>query len=137
MTNRPREVDMKLRVLVLLAVSGALLLGASSAAARTSFPSTITHVGSESVGGGKFVDSGRVTSPKSACTRLRLVKLVGKLPNGTKGPLDFDLTSFKGAWATTAPHAPFAKITATAVKERLHHGRIVCKPASVVVYRAP
>jgi hypothetical protein len=89
------------------------------------------------VGGGKFVDSGRVTSPKSACTRLRLVKLVGQLPNGTKGPLDFDLTSFKGAWATTAPHTPFAKITATAVKERLHHGRIVCKPASVVVYRAP
>jgi hypothetical protein len=130
---------MKFRSLVALAlaVSVALLLLASSAIARSSFPSAITHVGSESVGGGKFLDSGRVTSPKGACTRLRVVKLVGQRQSGATELLDFDVTSFSGTWATTAPHAPFGKVTATAVKERLSHGRIVCKPASVVVYRAP
>jgi hypothetical protein len=130
------EESMKLRSLVVLVATGAVLVAASSASARTSFSSTITHTGSESAGGGKFIDSGQVTSAKSACERLRGVKLIGQL-NGTSGLVDIDITSFNGAWAARVPHAPFTKITAVAVKERFHHGRVVCQPASVVIYRAP
>ena len=74
---------MKLRYLAVLAATGAVLLFASSAIARTSFPTTITHDGSVALGaGGTFVDSGHVSSPRFQCRALRIVTLFGHYPSG-------------------------------------------------------
>jgi hypothetical protein len=126
---------MKLRYLAMLAATGALLLGADSAIAR-SFPTTITYDGSAPVGGGNTViDSGHVSSPKRFCTYFRSVTLIGHYPNDTKKPLDFDLTSFRGAWATKASHAGADRVRVHVDKQsfRRHGHRKVCRAASVAI----
>ena len=88
----------------MLAVTGAVvLLFASGAMARRSFPTTINYDGSARVGtGGIFVSSGHLSSSRVQCRVLRLVKLVGHYPSGRTELLDIDFTSFSGAWATKA-----------------------------------
>ena len=125
---------MKLRYLAVLAATGAVLLCASSAIAR-SFPTAITHDGSVALGAtGTFVDSCRVKSRKGRCRILRLVKLVGHYPNGTTQLLDIDFTSLEGAWGTKAnlTGVDHAKAVATRFAFGRHGHRKVCRPASVV-----
>jgi hypothetical protein len=121
--------------LAVLAVSGAFLLGADSAVAR-SFPTTITYDGSVALSGGNtFVDSGHITSSKSFCTRLRLVTLVGHYPDGTSKLLDVAFTSLRGAWATKASHTGADRLRAKVTRSsfRRHGHRKVCEGASVAV----
>ena len=130
---------MKLRYLAVLAVTGAVLLCASSATAR-SFPTTITHDGSVALGAtGTYLDSGRVKSSKGACRSLRLVKLVGYYPNGTKKLLDVDISSLLGAWGTKADLTGVerAKAVATRFKFGRHGHRKVCRSASVSFVPVP
>jgi hypothetical protein len=125
----------KLRYLAVLAVTGAVLLCATSAMARKSFPSTITHEGSVALGtGGTFVSSGHVSSPQFRCRSFRLVVLFGHYPSGRTEPLDLDLTSVRGAWATKADLTGTDRVRATVARStfRLHGKRKVCKSDSVV-----
>jgi hypothetical protein len=125
---------MKLTYLAALAATGAVLLCASSATAR-SFPTAITHDGSVALGAtGTVVDSGRVKSRKARCRFLRLVKLVGHYPDGTTKLLDVDFTSARGAWGTKADltGADRAKAVATRSSFGRRGHRKVCRPASVV-----
>jgi hypothetical protein len=125
----------KLRNLAVLAVTGAVLLFASSAIARKSFPTTITHDGFVAPGaGGIFVDSGHVTSPQFRCRSLRVVTLIGHYPSGRTKLLDIDLTSLRGAWATKADLTGTDRVKARVRKSsfRRHGHRKVCRPDSVV-----
>jgi hypothetical protein len=129
----------KLRNLAVLAATGAVLLFASSAIARTSFPTTITHDGSVALGaGGTFVDSGHVTSPQFRCRSLRLVTLIGHYPSGRTELLDLDLTSAKGAWATKADLTGTDRVKARVRSSsfRRHGHRKVCQ-ADTVVFPTP
>jgi hypothetical protein len=104
-------------------------------AGRQSFPSTITHDGSVPVGGGGiFVSSGHVTSPRFQCRVLRLVKLVGHYPSGRTELLDLDLTSAGGAWATKADLTETDRVRARVAKYKFGRrgNRKVCQPDSVV-----
>ncbi|MEK6272229.1 MAG: hypothetical protein AABM42_06235 [Actinomycetota bacterium] len=125
--------------MAVLAATGAVLLFASSAIARTSFPTTITHDGSVPLGdGGTFVDSGHVTSPRFRCRALRIVTLTGHYPSGRTELLDIDLTSAGGAWATKADLTGTDRVRARARKYtfgRQGH-RKVCR-ADSVVFPAP
>jgi hypothetical protein len=125
----------KLRNLAVLAVMGAVLLFASSAIARKSFPTTITHDGSVPLGvGGTFVvDSGHLASPQFRCRSLRVVTLIGHYPSGRTELLDADLTSLKGAWATKADLTGTDRVTARVRKSsfRRHGHRKVCRADSV------
>jgi hypothetical protein len=128
----------KLRNLAVLAVTGAVLLFASSAIARKSFPTTITHDGSVPLAGGYFVESGHVSSPRFQCRSLRLVKLIGHYPSGRTELLDIDLTSARGAWATKADLTGTDRLRARVGKYtfRRHGHRKVCR-ADSVVFPAP
>ena len=131
---------MKLRYLAALATTGAVLLLASSAMARTSFRTTITHDGSVALGsgGGFFVDSGHLSSPRFQCRVLRLVKLIGHYPSGRTKLLDIDLTSFSGAWATKADLTGTDRLRARVAKSTFGRrgDRKVCR-ANSVVFPAP
>jgi hypothetical protein len=130
----------KLRYLAVLAATGAVLLFASSAMARRSFPTTITHDGSVALGaGGTFVDSGHVSSPNHRCEFFRVVTLIGHYPSGRTKLLDIDLTSFfGGAWGTKADLTGTDRLQARARKSsfRRHGHRKVCQ-ADAVVFPAP
>ena len=126
---------MKLRNLAVLAATGAVLLFASSAIARTSFPTTITHDGFVPLGdGGTFIDSGTVTSPRFRCRALRIVTLTGHYPSGRRKLLDIDVTSARGAWATKADLTGTDRVMARVRKSsfRRHGNRKVCQRDSVV-----
>ncbi len=130
---------MKLRYLAALATTGAVLLFASSAVARTSFRTTITHDGSVALGaGGFYVDSGHLSSPRFQCRVLRLVKLIGHYPSGRTKLLDIDLTSFNGAWATKADLTGTDRLRARVAKSTFGRrgDRKVCR-ANSVVFPAP
>ena len=126
---------MKLRYLAALATTGAVLLFASSAMARKSFPSTITHDGSVALGtGGIYVDSGHVTSPQFRCRDLRFFALIGHYPSGRTEVLDIGLTSIMGAWATKADLTGTDRLRATVARStfRKHGKRKICRSDSVV-----
>jgi hypothetical protein len=129
----------KLRNLAVLVATGAVLLFAGSAIARTSFPTTITHDGSVALGaGGTFVDSGHVSAPRFQCRVLRVVKLIGHYPSGRRELLDIDLTSAGGAWATKADLTGTDRVKARVRKYtfgRRGH-RKVCQ-ADAVIFSAP
>jgi hypothetical protein len=124
----------KLRYLAVLAATGAVLLFASSAIARTVFPTTITHDGSVPLAGGYFVESGHLSSPRFQCRLLRVVKLVGHYPSGRTQLLDIDFTSARGAWATKADLTGTDHLTARVTKYKFGRRghRKVCRPDSVV-----
>jgi len=129
----------KLRYLAVLAATGAALLFASSAMARRSFPTTITHDGSVALGaGGIYLDSGHVTSPQPRCRFLRLVTLIGHYPSGRTELLDLDLTSAGGAWATKADltGTDRVKVRVRQSTFRRHGKRKVCR-ADTVVFPTP
>ena len=130
---------MKLRYLAVLAVTGAVLLCASSAMARRSFPSTITHDGSVPVGGGLVVSSGHVSSPQFRCRGFRAVTLIGHFPSGRTELLDIDITSALGAWGTKADFSGTDQLKARVRKStfRRHGKRKVCRADSVVVTPPP
>ena len=125
---------MKLRYLSVLAVTGVVLLCASSAMARRSFPTTINYDGSALVGtAGTFVSSGHLSSPRPQCRFLRFVKLIGHYPSGRTELLDLDFTSLFGAWATKADLTDTDRVIARVAKYtfgRKGH-RKVCRPDSV------
>ena len=130
---------MKLRYLAALAATGAVLLFASSAMARGSFPTTITNDGSVALGtGGTFVVSGHVTSPQFRCRSLRLVTLSGHYPSGRTQLLDLDLTSARGAWATKADLTGTDRVKVRVRKSsfRRHGSRKVCQ-ADTIVFPTP
>jgi hypothetical protein len=124
----------KLRYLAALATTCAVLLFASSAMARTSFPTTITHDGSVALGtGGTYLNSGHVSSPRLQCRVLRIVKLFGHYPSGRTELLDIDFTSFRGAWATKADLTGTDRLRARVTKYRFgRRDRKVCRADSVV-----
>jgi hypothetical protein len=125
----------KLRYFSVLAVTGVVLLCASSAMARRSFPTTINYDGSAPVGtGGTFVSSGHLSSPQFRCRSFRLVILFGHYPSGRTEPLDLDLTSVHGAWATKADLTGTDRVRATVARStfRRHGKRKVCRSDSVV-----
>jgi hypothetical protein len=124
----------KLRYLAVLAATGAVLLCASSAMARRSFPTTITHDTTVALGtGGIYVDSGHVSSPRFQCRLLRVVKLIGHYPSGRTQLLDIDLTSFRGAWATKADLTGTDRLRARVTKSKFGRRghRKVCQADSV------
>jgi hypothetical protein len=110
-------------------------LCASSALARRSFPTTITHEASTPVGvDGTFVDSGYVSSPNHRCEFFRVVTLIGHYPSGREKLLDIDLTSFLGgAWATRADLTGTDLLKARVRRSsfRRHGHRKVCRADSV------
>ena len=128
----------QLRYAAVLVLSAACLLGTNSAFARTSFPTTITYDGSVDLGGGKFIDTGRVKSTRWFCSFVRTVSLIGHYPDDTKHVLDQDFTSISGAWATKADRTGVQRVTAKASREvfHVHHHRKVCEAASVSVFSA-
>jgi hypothetical protein len=124
----------KPKYLAVLAVTGAVLLCASSAMARRSFPTTINYDDSAPVGtGGTFVSSGHLSSPRIQCRALRVVKLIGHYPSGRTELLDIDFTSFNGAWATKADLTGTDHLTARVTKYKFGRKghRKVCQPDSV------
>ena len=131
---------MKLRYLAVLAAMGVVLLCASSALARRSFPTTITHDGSVALGTeGIYLDSGNVSSPNHRCEFFRVVTLIGHYPSGRTKLLDIDLTSFLGgAWATKADLTGTDRLKARVRRStfRRHGHRKVCQ-ADTVVFPAP
>jgi hypothetical protein len=130
----------KLRYLAVFAATGIVLFCASSALARRSFPTTITHDGSVALGtGGTFVDSGHVSSPNPRCEPFRVVTLIGRYPSGRTKLLDIDLTSFLGgAWATRADLTGTDLLKARVRRSsfRRHGHRKVCR-ADSVAFPAP
>ena len=124
---------MKLRYLVVLAAMGAILVFASSAMARRVFPTTIIHDGSAALTGGYSVESGHLSTPRSQCRLLRLVKLIGHYPSGSTKVLDLDLTSFRGAWAMKADLTGTDHLTARVTKYKFGRRghRKVCQADSV------
>jgi hypothetical protein len=120
---------MKLRSLVVLAVAlgAALASSIGTAGAHGRHPTRITLDSSVAVGGGYFVDSGRVFT-SDLCSD-RAVVLIGVRPDGTKRGLDWTLTSVPGnAWATKSKRTGFAKVKAK--MRRTKH----CEGASVLVF---
>jgi len=111
-----------------------LLLGAGSAVAGTSFPTTITHDNRTSVAPDVYLDSGQVSSDKRVCVFLRLVKVIAHYPNGSTEIIELDLTSFYGAWATKGNFAgsdsAIAKVAKLSFRNR-HGRRTLCEPDSV------
>jgi hypothetical protein len=129
----------KLRYLAVLAVTGAVLLCASSAMARKSFPTTITHDGSVALGsGGIYLDSGHVSSPQFRCRFFRVVGLIGHYPSGRTEALDLGFTSIRGAWATKADLTGTDRVRATVARStfRRHGKRKVCR-ADYVTFPTP
>lgn len=120
---------MKLRRLVvfIVALGGFLAFSFGSAGAHGRHPTRITLDSSVAVGGGYYVDSGRVLTSYSCSDRA--VVLIGIRPDGTKRELDWTLTSFPGnAWATKSKRTGFAKVKAK--MRRTKH----CEGASVLVF---
>ncbi len=159
---------MKRAIWILAAVGSLATFGTASAHTGTvpSSPvhvgaasTTTTHDGSVALGGGEYVVSGHVQSPRPLCERFRIVKLKAHYPNGRSRLLDFDLTSFEGgAWAMRADVSGADRLKAKVKALRLgpqsiavsgsrppatrhrphkgHHRRTLCAAASVI-WRAP
>ena len=120
---------MKLRSVVVLVIALGVVLAPSvgTAGAHGRHPTRITLDSSVAVGGGYFVDSGRVFT--SYLCSDRAVVLIGVRPDGRKRELDWTLTSFPGnAWATKSKRTGLAKVKAK-IRRTKH-----CEGASVLVF---
>jgi hypothetical protein len=113
-----------------VAASVVMLLGTGSALAVRHFPTTI-HFDNATPVGETFVYSGHLTSPKHRCVVLRLVGLVAD----SRSVLDFDLTSFNGAWAIRADPTGANSLKARVAQERFGrpHHRKVCESDGVPI----
>jgi hypothetical protein len=123
---------MKLRRLVaMLAAASLLLLGVGSGNALARIPTELTLDSSVDVGGGYWVDSGRLLTRGFRCS-ARPVRLLGTRPNGSTVLLDWDLTSLPGnAWATRSTRTGFEDVKAKVRRTKR------CKGDSVRVFPKP
>jgi hypothetical protein len=112
----------------MLAAASAVVLAASGATALARTPTELTLDSSVAVGGGVWVDSGRLIG---RCD-FRPVRLLGTRPNGRTVLLDWDLTSLPGkAWATRSSRTGFDKVKAKVRRTKR------CKGDSVRVFPKP
>ena len=133
MLKRIRARVMRLGYLKLLLVGVAVLaVGVGSAPAGTTrHPTTLTLDASVDVGGGKWVDSGRMLTSGFWCSS-RAIRLIGIREDGSRELLDWTLISIPGhAWATKARRTGFVKEKAVVRSTKR------CKGDSVLVFPSP
>ena len=119
-------------LVAMLAAASTLLLGASSGTALARVPTELTLDSSTAVGGGYWVDSGRLLTRGFRCSS-RPVRLLGIRPNGSTVLLDWDLTSLPGnAWATRSKRSGYQDVKAKVRRTKRCKGdsvRVLAPPA--------
>ena len=89
-----------MRKMMVVAIGALLLVGAASALARTTYPTTILEKYSEPISGIKYRSLGLLESPKAACLpgRTVIAKSYVSRSEAQVQYTDRDTTSKNGAW---------------------------------------
>lgn len=125
---------MKRLILVTLVTAATLVIGVGVASARDTFPSTIKTSDVVDGGGGIFLITGTVSSPKPKCISGRTVKAIAKF-GGKSQVVDVDGTSANGAWATVGSFGGADLVTIKVTKSKIGRPghRHVCGSDSTLV----
>ncbi len=89
-----------MRRMIAVGIGALLLVGAASALARTTYPTTILEKYSEPISGIKYRSLGLIESPKAACLPGRKV-IAKSYPSRSEAQAQYtdrDTTSQNGAW---------------------------------------
>jgi hypothetical protein len=126
------------KAILVIALAATLVIGVSAALAARSYSTKIVFLGNS----GPTSDPNDQTfygdlNAHGRCVTARTVGLFKKTSTGDYKLLDVDFSSYNGAWALRAELTGSPDLAVRVKREKRHHGRIVCKAATLTLTPNP